>query len=153
MSTETVYRFRCDAPHCTAAVLVEDLKDVPEGWRTIKSTDHIPVPPPRAPWDRNRRTNRLSYGERCRGDFSLHLCPEHPDTFNTHLPITEGLYARPGKDGQAEVSCSCGAKLGWVTTGYRLASEDMTGPSQYTEKAWWRHLPAELQWYAQRDAA
>lgn len=152
MTTETVYRFRCDAPHCTTAVLVEDLKDVPDGWRTIKSTDHIPVPPPQPAWER-RKPRTLTYSEQCRGAFTLHLCPQHPDAFDAHLPRTNGVYTRPGRDGQASVSCSCGLNLGLRGTGWRIAAADMSGPSAYTEKAWWQHLPTELQWYAERGAA
>lgn len=151
MTTQPLYRFQCDAPQCTAGAIAEKVTTTPDGWRTLTSTDHIPVPLPRSPWERSRRSNRLSYSERCRGNFRLHLCPNHHDAFNAHLPITEGMYTRPGKDPNATVSCSCGASFGWMTTLYRVASADMTGPAQYTEKAWWSHLPAELQWYASRD--
>lgn len=151
MTTETVYRFRCDSPHCTAAILVEDLKDIPEGWRTIKSTDHIPLPPVGLPWERNRRSNKLSYSEQCRGAFTLHLCPQHLDAFDAHLPRTDGIHTRPGQDGKAYVSCSCGMKYLLCGTGWRVAGADMSGPAAHTERAWWQHLPAELQWYAERD--
>lgn len=151
MTIQTVYRLRCDAPNCTASVLVETLKDVPENWRVIRSTDHIPVPPPQSPYTGRRRTNKLTYTEQCRGAFTLHLCPQHPDTFNAHLPRTDGIYVRPGQDGKAYVSCSCGMKYTLCGTGFRIAAADMSGPAAYTEKAWWRHLPTELQWYADRD--
>ncbi|MEE1838099.1 hypothetical protein [Streptomyces sp. SP17KL33] len=151
MSTETLYRFRCDGSHCPTTAFADMITATPEGWRTLTSTDHIPVPPPRPPWERNRRSNHLSYSERCRGRFRLHLCPEHHGAFDTHHPITEGLYTRPGRDGLAAVSCSCGANFGRTDTGFRLAADDMTGPARYTEKLWWRHLPAELQEYAERD--
>lgn len=152
MTTETVYRFRCDAPHCHAAVLAEDLKHVPEGWKVVKSTDHIPIPPRQLPFER-RRPRTLTYSERCRGAFTLHLCPEHPNAFDSHLPRTEGVYMRPGKDGKAYVSCSCdGMRTVLTSTGWRIAGGDGLGPSAWTENAWWRHLPSELQWYAQHDA-
>jgi hypothetical protein len=152
VTTETVHRFRCDAPHCPTAALGESLKDVPSGWRVIKSTDHIPVPPPQPAYARGRRSNKLSYTEQCRGAFTLHLCPEHPNAFDQHLPRTDGVYTRPGRDGQAYVSCSCGMQYVLSGTGFRIASADMSGPAAYTEKAWWCHLPSELQWYAQRNA-
>ena len=153
MTTQTLYRFRCDAPQCTATNHADKVTDTPDGWRTIRSTDHIPVPPHRPGWEGSRRSSRPSYGERCRGDFRLHLCPDHHDVFNAHLPITEGMGSRAGRDPNATVSCSCGLTFGWMTTGYRIAAADMTGPAQYTEKAWWRHLPPELQWYAARDTS
>ena len=153
MTTETVYRFRCDAPNCTTALLVENLKDVPEGWRVVKSTDHIPVPPREPFATGRRRSNKLSYSEQCRGAFTLHLCAEHPNAFDEHLPRTDGVYTRPGRDGQAYVSCSCGMKYVLCGTGFRIAAADMSGPSAYTENTWWRHLPGELKWYAERDPA
>ena len=152
MSTQTVHRLLCDAPNCPAMELIEDLAQIPDGWRKLKSTDHIPVPPRQSPYAR-RKPRTLTYTEQCRGSFTLHLCPEHPTAFDAHLPRTDGVYTRPGRDGQAYVSCSCGGmKTVLGGTGWRLASADMSGPDAYTEKAWWRHLPAELQWYAARDA-
>lgn len=152
MTTETVYRFRCDAPHCTALVLAEALKDVPEGWRTVKSTDHIPVPTKTSVYtSRSRGARALTYTEQCRGAFTLHLCPEHPTAFDDHLPRTDGVRTRPGRDGQAYVSCSCGMKYVLCGTGFRIAAADISGPAAYTEKAWWQHLPTDLKWYADRD--
>lgn len=153
MTTQTLYRFRCDAPHCTMEVLAESLKDVPDGWRTIKSTAHIPVPPRQPAYTGRQRTNKLSYTEQCRGAFTLHLCPDDWDAFDAHLPRTDGVYTRSGRDGQAYVSCSCGVKYVLCGTGFRIASADMSGPAAHTERTWWRHLPAALQWYAARDAA
>lgn len=153
MTTETVYRLRCDAPHCLVSVLIEDLQFVPNDWRVIKSTDHIPIPPRKSPYGR-RKPRALTYSEKCRGSFTLHLCPDDVSAFDAHLPRTDGVYVRPGKDGQAYASCSCGGmKASLCGTGWRVASADMSGPAAYTEKAWWRHLPTELQWYAARDTA
>ncbi|MCX4911837.1 hypothetical protein [Streptomyces sp. NBC_00878] len=153
MTTETVYRLRCDGPHCPTTVLTENLKDAPEGWRVVKSTDHIPVPPPQPAYQRGRRTNTLSYAEQCRGSFTLHLCPDHTTVFDAHLPRTDGLHARAGRDPNAYVSCSCGMPYVLSGTGFRLAAADMSGPAAYTEKQWWRHLPTELKWYAERKPA
>lgn len=153
MTTETVYRFRCDGPHCTASHLAEELKDVPERWRVVKSTDHIPVPTRQPAYGTRRRPQELSYTELCRGSFTLHLCPDHTTVFDAHLPRTDGTYTRPGRDGQAYVSCSCGMKYVLSGTGWRIAAADMSGPAAYTENTWWRHLPTELQWYAARNTA
>ncbi|MFF7795574.1 hypothetical protein [Streptomyces sp. NPDC007991] len=153
MTTQTLYRFLCDGPRCKTTELGEDRKDAPDGWRIIKSTDHIPVPPPRPPYTR-RQPRTLSYPEQCRGSFTLHLCPHHTTAFDAHHPRTDGVYTRPGRDGQAYVSCSCGVmRTVLCGTGWRIASADMTGPAAYTEKAWWLHLPTELQWYAQPKEA
>jgi len=46
-------------------------------------------------------------GLRSHGRFWLHLCPEHPDGLDGHLPETDN----PGEQGVA-VSCSCGVQLG-----------------------------------------
>jgi hypothetical protein len=145
-----VYRLRCDAPHCLESVLINDLKQIPNAWRTIKSTDHIPVPPPQPAYGR-RKPRTLSYSEQCRGAFTLHLCPQHTAAFDTHLPRTDGVYTRPGRDGQAYVSCSCGMKYVLCGTGWRIAAADMSGPAAYTENTWWRHLPVDLKWYAARN--
>lgn len=154
MTIQTVYRFRCDAPHCTATQLTDDLKDVPDGWRTIKSTDHIPVPAKTSLYaGRSRGTRAPSYTEQCRGAFTIHLCPDHPNVFDEHLPQTHGIQTRPGRDGQAYVSCSCGLQFGLRPAAFRIAAVDMSGPHSYTENAWWRHLPADLQWYAERETA
>lgn len=151
MTSQTVYRLLCDAPNCTAMELIEDLAQVPDGWRKLKSTDHIPVPPGQPTYGR-RKPRGLTYSEQCRGFFILHLCPDDTTAFDAHLPRTDGVYTRPGRDTQAYVSCSCGGmKTVLCSTSYRIAAVDMSGPAAYTEKAWWRHLPAELQWYAARD--
>ncbi|WP_030188240.1 hypothetical protein [Streptomyces violaceorubidus] len=151
MTAQAVYRLLCDAPHCLASELVEDLRQVPDGWRKLKSTDHIAVPPRQLAFER-RRPRTLTYSEQCRGEFTLHLCPEHPNVFDAHLPRTDGIYTRPGRDSQAYASCSCGMKYVLCRTGWRIAGGDGRGPASHTENAWWRHLPAELQWYATRDA-
>ncbi|MEU6016909.1 hypothetical protein ABZ826_23525 [Streptomyces sp. NPDC047515] len=142
MSTETLTRFRCDAPHCEANGIGHNNITPPDGWTVLKSTAHIPVTkdhplPPRA-----RRSKAASYSERCHGDFSLHLCPEHPAAFDAHRPITNGY----GYKSNVSVSCSCGASLGMA------GAVTMVGryPSGATENAWFQHLPAELRWYLWR---
>jgi hypothetical protein len=151
VTTESLYRVRCDAPRCEASTFADKVTDTPDGWQTLKSTEHIPYVKTSVYPARRARSNALSYGERCRGSFSLHLCPQHPGAFDAHLPRTDGLYTRPGKDGMAAVSCGCGASFGYTGTGWRVAGADMSGPSAHTEKAWWAHLPADLRWYAERD--
>ncbi|MER5277743.1 hypothetical protein ABT025_18570 [Streptomyces sp. NPDC002809] len=141
MSTETLTRFRCDAPHCDANDIGSSNIAPPDGWTVLKSTAHIPVTkdflaPPR------RRSRALSYSERCYGGFSVHLCPEHPEAFNAHHPITNGY----GYKSNVAVSCSCGTNLGTA------AAVTMVGqyPSHAPEKTWFRHLPADLRWYLWR---
>lgn len=96
MTTQTVYRFLCDAPQCTRSELRDDAIRLPEGWRRVDSTDHI-EPYRSAPPSARRRVKTLSYSDRRIGLFALHLCPEHHDVFDAHLPQTEG---RPGGRGR-----------------------------------------------------
>lgn len=149
MSTEPLHRFRCDSPHCHATAYSEKITDAPDGWRTLRSNDHIPIEKT-SRYPARRPRNTLTYSERSRGSFALHLCPAHPTAFDAHLPRTDGFRTRPGRDGMANVSCSCGISLGYTSTSYRIASADMSGPSAYTEKTWWQHLPEDLRWYAAR---
>lgn len=151
MTTETVYRFRCDGPQCPAAALGSaDGRSIPEGWTQISSTAHIrhedfPLPPIRTLRGRTR-ANRLSYWDAVAGQFRLHLCGDHGDAFTAHLPITNG---GPGKDAQiVNVACSCGARLP-ATYAMHVAGSK---PSSAPERQWWSHLPADLQWYATREA-
>lgn len=152
MTTTTVYRFQCDGTACPATALGSSVTDIPDGWLALRSTDHIPVEKTSPYPARRRKSNTLSYTERCRGAFALHLCPRHPTVFDAHLPRTDGVHRRPGQDGLALVSCSCGLSFGYVGTFIRAWSADMTGPASYTEHAWWAHLPPELQRYANRTA-
>ncbi|MEV4975566.1 hypothetical protein [Streptomyces scopuliridis] len=142
MSTETLTRFRCDAPHCEANGIGSNNITPPQGWTVLKSTAHIPVTKDHPFPPRGRRPKALSYGERCYGRFSLHLCPEHPAAFDNHRPITNGH----GYKSNVLVSCSCGASLGMVPAVMMVARY----PSHATEHAWFRHLPAELRWYLWR---
>ena len=148
MSAESLYRFRCDAPACTEIAYSDRVTDTPANWRCVASNAHIPTKTPQTTRSRRRP---LTYSERSAGSFRLHLCPEHHDTFDEHQPMTDG-YRRPGRDSYTNVSCSCGQGFGTVMAGFRIAGGDMAGPSSYPEKAWWRHLPEELRWYAEREA-
>lgn len=150
MSVERIstYRVRCDAPHCAVAH-VGETDAIPEGWRTVRSTDHH-QPDLSYAVGRRRLAQADAATARSSGWFALHLCPEDREAFDGHLPRTDGIQVRSGRDGAALVSCSCGAQLGRASTSYRMAGADVSGPGRYTEKAWWRHLPAELQQYAQR---
>jgi hypothetical protein len=110
----------------------------------LKSTAHIPSSSNFSVAHGWRRSEALSYLQRCYGSFSLHLCPEHPDAFDDHQPRTEGR----GSGKNVTVSCSCGSNLG-------LAAADTfvsRYPAKGTEYAWFEHLPAELRWYLWRGA-
>lgn len=139
MSTETLTRFRCDAPHCQEHGIGTNNITPPDGWTALKSTAHIPVV--KTSPTRGRR-KALSYSERCYGGFTLHLCPEHPDAFDAHKPITNGY----GYNNSVSIACSCGMPLG------RAPAATMVGryPSHAPESAWFHHLPAELRWYLWR---
>lgn len=143
MSTETLTRFRCDAPHCHTDGIGSDSITPPDGWTVLKSTAHIPATKTSPYPARRNRSRTLSYSERCYGSFSLHLCPEHPDAFADHQPRTHGY----GYNSNVGISCSCGAQLG------RAPAATMVGcyPSHAPESAWFHHLPAELRWYLWRD--
>lgn len=147
MTTQTLYRFRCDAPHCNETAIGENLSDLPSGWRRLGSTEHIEDTP--APV--RRRANVPSHIERCIGEFWLHLCESHRGAFDEHMPRTDGHRRVRGRDATLNVYCSCGARLGWTTAVHILAGGG-NGPSRSGERLWWSHLPADLQWYAQRDA-
>lgn len=141
MSTETLTRFRCDAPHCQTNGIGSNNITPPDEWTVLKSTAHIPVTKDfLAP--ARRRSRALTYSERCYGGFSLHLCPAHPDAFNAHRPITNGH----GYKSNVAVSCSCGMNLGIAAAATMVARY----PSHAPESAWFRHLPAELRWYLWR---
>lgn len=141
MSTETLTRFRCDAPHCEANGIGHNNITPPDGWTSLKSTAHIPVTKS-SPYPARGRRKALSYSDRCYGGFSLHLCPDHPDAFDDHQPITNGY----GYNSNVQVSCSCGAQLG------RTPAATMVGrfPGHAPENSWFHHLPAELRWYLWR---
>lgn len=152
MSTSTVYRFRCDAPQCSAVALgTGDGKDLPDGWTEVSSTAHIrhedfPLPPIRTLRGR-MRPNKLDYWDAVAGRFSLHLCGEHPHVFDEHKPIANG---RPSPDGKiVYVSCSCGAKFPYTYAVHFVGDSPRFSP----ERMWWKHLPAGLQWYATREVA
>ncbi|MEU9014310.1 hypothetical protein AB0D12_31975 [Streptomyces sp. NPDC048479] len=142
MSTESLTRFRCDAPRCPADGIGASIITPPDGWTRLQSTAHIPVVKTSPYPARRRRSNVLSYSERCYGGFSLHLCPQHPDAFEAHQPRTAGH----GYKSSVSVSCSCGASLGMAAAATFVSSY----PSHGTERAWFLHLPKELRWYLWR---
>ncbi|MET9436917.1 hypothetical protein [Streptomyces sp. NPDC006551] len=141
MSTETLTRFLCDAPRCHTNGIGHDNITPPDGWTKLKSTAHIPVTKI-SPYPARRRRGELSYSERCYGSFSLHLCPEHPDAFAGHQPITNGY----GYNASVEVSCSCGALRGRAPAATMVSRY----PSHAPESTWFHHLPVELRWYLWR---
>ncbi|MFE6126668.1 hypothetical protein ACFQ6Q_00125 [Streptomyces sp. NPDC056437] len=142
MSTQSLTRFLCDAPNCTADGIGSSIITPPDGWTKLQSTAHIPVTKS-SPYPARRRGSRaLTYSERCYGSFSLHLCPAHPDAFDAHQPITNGH----GYNSSVSVSCSCGASLGTAAA----ATFVSTYPSHGTERVWFLHLPPELRWYLWR---
>lgn len=150
MTTESLYRFRCDAPHCTETAIGEKITGTPPEWRILRSTEHIEYVETSPYPARRRKANVLSHAERCIGDFSLHLCAAHHDAFGEHLPRTDGWPGQRGRDSIVTVSCSCGTRLGWTTAVHILAGGG-GGPSRSGERLWWRHLPADLRWYAERE--
>lgn len=151
MTTQTVYRFLCDAPQCTRIELRGDSIRLPEGWRRLSSADHI-EPYRSSPYPaRQRRTGVLGYSERCGGSFGLHLCPDHHGAFDAHLPRTEGRPDGRGRPTTVTVSCGCGATFGWTSAGTVIGRRDC--PASNAENLWWRHLPVELQTYVHREAS
>lgn len=149
MTTQTLYRFRCDAPQCTEAAIGEKIGDKPPDWRTLRSTEHIEYVET-SPYPARRRQARvLSHSERCIGEFSLHLCGSHHGAFDEHLPRTDGRPGQRGRDSMVTVSCGCGARLGWTHSYITLAGRH-EGPRASGEHLWWAHLPADLRWYVER---
>jgi hypothetical protein len=148
MTTESIWRLRCDAPDCTAATLVEQISDRPDGWTRIRSTAHLDNQPPLT-YGRGRSRRTVSMGDLSAGSFTLHLCPKHPGTFDGHKPTTQGAPKDRGDfRRRVNVGCSCGFSkpLGaWdgMVVGQR--------PALVSEFFWWQHLPTELQAYALRD--
>jgi hypothetical protein len=141
MTTRTTHEIVCDGPGCGLAVPRPTDYSVPEGWRRLYSTDHIPKTLP----TRRRSRKTLTRLERMTGSFALDLCPDHPDAFAGHEPRTDGHPGDRDGDGTVSVSCSCGASLGWsraISGGGR--GEEPAGPG---ERLWWRHLPDDLHAY------
>ncbi|MFB7359692.1 hypothetical protein [Streptomyces gardneri] len=141
MSTETLTRFRCDAPHCHANGIGHNNITPPDGWTKLQSTAHIPVTRD-SPYSARRSRRTLSYLERCYGSITIHLCPDHPAAFNAHRPITDGH----GYRSNVSVSCSCGH----LRASAPAATMVSRYPAHATEAAWFHHLPAELRWYLWR---
>lgn len=153
MSTHSIYRVTCDAPHCPATGIIEKITDSPDGWRRVTSTDHL------ADWQPGQ-TRRLSTGRRSTdprtrwditaGSITLHLCPNHTTVFDGHLPRTEGgaMGARD-RERRVSVACSCGGMTGGSVKHWLMVGSGPE-PSSTVERAWWRHLPAGLREYAAR---
>ncbi|MFF1574700.1 hypothetical protein ACFVWR_18325 [Leifsonia sp. NPDC058292] len=113
MSVEMLrtYRYRCDATGCPSEALAEE--GAPADWTVVSSIAHHvrpPLPPLKSPRSRLRATS--ADGARSLGQFKLHLCPNHPDALAGHLPRTDNL--DPAGKTQVKVSCSCGAKVGFM---------------------------------------
>lgn len=151
MTTESLWRLRCDALDCTATALVEQISDRPDGWTRIRSTAHLDNWRPGQQLTltsgrkhKDQRTHSDIHG----GAFTLHLCPKHPDVFADHLPQTEGA---TGSRGRYSTTVRCGG--GWSTWGVRQERVVGRRPSHAPEWEWWQHLPAELQGYSLRDRA
>jgi hypothetical protein len=146
VTTETLYRFRCDAPRCDATAIGEKISGFPDDWRHLGSTDHI------AEGLAVVRRPATSHGERCIGEFWQHLCGRHRDVFDGHLPRTEGRSGGRGRTSIVTVACSCGARPGRTDAVHILAG-GLPGPRRSGERRWWAHLPDDLQWYATREVA
>ncbi|MFF7190581.1 hypothetical protein ACFZAR_36425 [Streptomyces sp. NPDC008222] len=101
------YRFRCDAAECSA-VIVSEAYETPEGWTEVSSTAHHSYTDVSG-WKASAKLLRAmtANGIKTTGRFSLHLCPEHPNALDEHLPRTDGI-----SPDRLVVSCSCGTKLG-----------------------------------------
>lgn len=146
MTAQTIYRLLCDAPHCTVSTVQDRLTPAPAGWREIRSTGHLDLSA--YPVTTRGRRRSLSRSEILVGQFSLTLCPDHGDVFDAHLPQTSGGgQSRRTGSTFVDVSCSCGARFP-VATAVAVIGQT---PSYEPERVWWRHLPAELRWYATRE--
>lgn len=150
MTSQIIYRLRCDAPDCAAVAVAEQLATTPDNWTRIRSVAHLDGKP--APtYGRGRSRRTVSASDLSAGSFTLHLCPQHPDTFAEHLPTTQGSPMDRGDyRRRVQVGCSCGLSVplgAWdgLIIGQR--------PALVSEFHWWRHLPADLKAYATRDLA
>jgi hypothetical protein len=131
--------------------MADSVTATPDGWRKLSSVEHI-EPHQSSPYPaRRRRTNRLTYPERCMGSFNLHLCPEHPNAFDAHPPRTDGRPGARGSDAKVSVSCGCGANLSWTSAGTAIGRPGR--PANNAENLWWSHLPEELRAYVNREAS
>lgn len=154
MTTATIWRVTCDAPRCSAMTVVDKLDQLPDDWTTVSSTAHLDG------WEPGRRrksevTKRWRTDPRSRldvlsGEFWLHLCPAHPGAFAEHQPSTEGSATDRRGSRRVNVRCSCGWAGGWVDAAILLRNPGDPAPARFPERAWWKHLPANLQAYAGR---
>ena len=147
MTTQSIWRLHCDAPNCTVNVIAESITETPAGWTRIRSTAHLDGAPP-ATYGRGRSRRTVSPFDLSAGDFTLHMCPQHPNTFADHLPTTQGSPMDRGDyRRRVRVGCSCGFSVpigAWdgLVVGQR--------PALVSEFRWWQHLPDELKGYATR---
>jgi hypothetical protein len=155
MSTVSIYELHCDGPGCDATAVVRKLSEMPDGWAALRSDAHLRdwKPGTRPPGRSGRtRADQRTVWDVHAGSFVLHLCPSHTEAFAGHEPRTEGGPMSRG-DRRVAVGCSCGAGLGsaidmtMIWSG-RPGFEDE--PRRTPERAWWRHLPTDLQEYAVR---
>ena len=153
MTTQTIYRVLCDAPHCSATTVAEKLTEIGDGWVRVSSTAHLADwRPGRVPAARGRtREDRRTVFDVDAGGFSIHLCPEHPDVFDGHRPTSEGTTADRNGNRYVTVRCSC--EWGGARVMHGTLIRNGPGPNRIPERAWWLHLPADLQWYADRERA
>ncbi len=155
MTAKMIYRLFCDAPDCDASVIAEKSKDTPDGWSIVRSDAHLDGWEPPVIKLSNGRTRRdkRDLWDVTAGSFALHLCPKHPDSFAEHLPSTTGsAMSRLDRMRVVTVKCSCGHKIPWVND-VHMVSPKNGAPGRTPEAAWWRHLPTELQAYANRGSA
>lgn len=144
MTTVLLHQVRCDAPRCPATYIEEEQPDSPAtGWRRIHSTDHLDeqLYSGQIRLRRGHLGNGTSLSEAIMGSFTLHLCADHSDEFDAHLPRTLGSPpARSGTAHLVSVACSCGelhAQVGAV----RVVGQKPASASAY---AWFMHLPYDL---------
>lgn len=157
MTTHSVYRLACDAPACPTVALVEEVSYVPPDWIKLWSADHVrDWVPGRVPGRGGRtRKDQRSRWDVWAGAFSLHLCPEHPGVFASHVPATEGSMPHAGAtQGSRSVLVRCSCNFSTYSSDTILVASSRSGferePRARAHAAWWRHLPAELQEYAGR---
>ena len=148
MTTQSIWRLHCDGPGCAQAAIVDNISDAPEGWTRIRSIAHLDgQPSPAVGRGRGRRT--VSPCDLSAGSFTLHLCPQHPDTFAEHLPSTQGSPRDRGDyRRRVQVGCSCGFSVPIGAWDGHVVGQR---PALVSEFRWWQHLPTELQGYATRD--
>lgn len=148
MTTRGIWRLRCDGSDCTHTAIVDNMTDTPDGWTQIRSTAHLDGKPPLS-YGRGRSRRTVSTSDLTAGSFTLHLCPQHPDTFAGHLPATQGAPRDRGDyRRRVAVDCSCGYSVPIGAWDGHVVGQQ---PALVSEFRWWQHLPDELKGYARRD--